>query len=186
MRDAFGGSFMLKLFIVFIFIYVFFIAIALNYAKAFKVKNKIIEYIETHEIVDITSMNNVAYTELEDFVNREIYGKLNYYYNAANTDFCRRNDDAICFSGITIVGSSDEDIADSKFNDNRLYLGKKKSTVIYDSDVDVYAKYYTVYVAVPWEIGFLNKILELNNQNGEVGSGSWTISGETRLIASET
>ena len=38
MRDAFGGAFMIKLFLVFILIYVCFIALALNYAKAFKVK----------------------------------------------------------------------------------------------------------------------------------------------------
>ena len=49
MRDAFGGAFMIKLFLVFIIIYVSFTALALNYAKAFKVKNKIIEYIETNE-----------------------------------------------------------------------------------------------------------------------------------------
>ena len=40
MRDSFGGVFMTNLFLVFIFIYVAFTAVSLNYAKAFKVKNK--------------------------------------------------------------------------------------------------------------------------------------------------
>ena len=44
MRDAFGGAFMIKIFIVFIFVYICLTAMALNYAKAFKVKNEIITY----------------------------------------------------------------------------------------------------------------------------------------------
>ena len=38
MRDAFGGAFMIKLFLVFLAIYIGFTAVAVNYAKAFKVK----------------------------------------------------------------------------------------------------------------------------------------------------
>ena len=41
MRDAFGGAFMIKIFLIFIIVYVCFTALARNYAKAFKVKNKI-------------------------------------------------------------------------------------------------------------------------------------------------
>ena len=49
MRDAFGGAFMIKLMLVFLVLYVCFIAIALNYAKAFKAKNGIIDYLERYE-----------------------------------------------------------------------------------------------------------------------------------------
>ena len=38
MRDAFGGTFMIQIFLVFILIYISFTALALNYAKAFKAK----------------------------------------------------------------------------------------------------------------------------------------------------
>ena len=38
MRDAFGGTFMIQVFLVFILIYISFTALALNYAKAFKAK----------------------------------------------------------------------------------------------------------------------------------------------------
>ena len=50
MRDAFGGTFMIQVFLVFILIYISFTALALNYAKAFKVKNKVIDYLENTEI----------------------------------------------------------------------------------------------------------------------------------------
>ena len=38
MRDAFGGAFLIKVMLIFLGIYVAFMAVALNYAKAFKVK----------------------------------------------------------------------------------------------------------------------------------------------------
>ena len=46
MRDAYGGIFMVRLFLVFIVIYVAFTAVSLNYAKAFRLKNKLIDYVE--------------------------------------------------------------------------------------------------------------------------------------------
>lgn len=49
MRDAFGGAFSIKLMIIFLMLYTFFICVALNYAKAFRVKNRIINIIEQHE-----------------------------------------------------------------------------------------------------------------------------------------
>ena len=56
MRDAFGGAFMIKIFLVFIIIYVGFTALSLNYAKAFKVKNKIIDYLEVNEITGLEGL----------------------------------------------------------------------------------------------------------------------------------
>ena len=49
MRDAFGGTFMIKLGLVFLVVYVSFMAVAINYAKAFRVKNQIINIIEQYQ-----------------------------------------------------------------------------------------------------------------------------------------
>ena len=49
MRDAFGGAFSIKLMLIFLILYVSFICVALNYARAFRVKNRIINIIEQHE-----------------------------------------------------------------------------------------------------------------------------------------
>lgn len=49
MRDAFGGAFSIKLMIIFLMLYTLFICVALNYAKAFRVKNRIINIIEQQE-----------------------------------------------------------------------------------------------------------------------------------------
>ena len=66
MRDAFGGSFMIMLFLVFIMIYISFTAVTLSYAKAFKVKNKVIDYLESKEITDLTRMTVDEQQEIED------------------------------------------------------------------------------------------------------------------------
>lgn len=49
MRDAFGGTFMIKLMMIFLVIYVCFVSVAYNYAKAFRTKNTIVDLIERYE-----------------------------------------------------------------------------------------------------------------------------------------
>lgn len=52
MRDAFGGAFSIRLMLVFLMLYISFICVAINYARAFRVKNRIINVIEQYEGVD--------------------------------------------------------------------------------------------------------------------------------------
>ena len=49
MRESFGGAFMIKVVMIFIVIYVSFMAVAVNYAKAFRVKNQIINILEQRQ-----------------------------------------------------------------------------------------------------------------------------------------
>lgn len=49
MRESFGGTFMINLVLIFIVIYVSFMAVAVNYAKAFRVKNNVINILEQNE-----------------------------------------------------------------------------------------------------------------------------------------
>lgn len=46
MKDSFGGTVMLYILIIFLGIYVVFIALTLRYAQSFRIKNKIIDIIE--------------------------------------------------------------------------------------------------------------------------------------------
>ena len=59
MREAIGGSFMVKLMMLFLVIYILFLAMALNYAKAFKAKNAIIDFIEHNEGNKSYVINNI-------------------------------------------------------------------------------------------------------------------------------
>ena len=164
MRDAFGGAFMIKLFLVFIIIYVGFTAIALNYAKAFKVKNKVIEYLEDNEITDIKKMNASNWNEMDNYFETELLGAMNYQATidckapTAGTDVTY--DVQYCAKGIKIIKTH-----------------YTKSNKIGD--------YYTVYTTFGWSIPFINSILNLNNQDGKVASGLWVIKGESRTIVNE-
>lgn len=75
MRDAVGGSFMIKLLLVFLAVYTIFIAIAINYAKAFRVKNKVLNIIEQNEgIKNYDDVTDPALTQIEEYMNSIHYG----------------------------------------------------------------------------------------------------------------
>lgn len=76
MRDAFGGAFLIKLMIIFFAIYISFIAIALSYAKAFRVKDTIVNYIEENE-----GYSNDVYEQIDDYVS-----SVGYYVSSVGPD----------------------------------------------------------------------------------------------------
>lgn len=90
MRDAFGGAFMIKLLLVFLVIYVCFIAIALNYAKAFKAKNIIIDYIERYE----------GYTDTSASVIDNYLSNMSYYVESQGPygKYASKNEDTTCYN----------------------------------------------------------------------------------------
>ena len=49
MKDSFGGTIMIYIFIFFLGLYIVFIALTLRYAQSFRVKNKLIDVIEEHD-----------------------------------------------------------------------------------------------------------------------------------------
>ena len=157
MRDAFGGAFMIKLFLVFIIIYVSFTALALNYAKAFKVKNKVIEYIEQEEIVDFKNMPASVKESMELFFEKEMLGKMNYKSDLN----CDVDNVVYCKNGIRIERT-----------------GKGMKTA---------GAYYKVTTSFGWSIPFINNLLAVSGREkgAKVAFGTWEISGETRLIVKE-
>lgn len=74
MRDAFGGAFILKLFLFFIIIYMCIMAGAISYTKAFRVKNSIINIIEQN------SFSKVTYSKTVDEIEKYLK-KINYNYD---------------------------------------------------------------------------------------------------------
>ena len=122
MRDAVGGTFMIRVFLIFLATYIIFIAIALNYAKAFRVKNKVIDIIEQNEgINDFTSDN--ALDQIGVYMN-------NIHYNMSNRgvteDICERH-----ITSATVY-----------FNGDYGYCIGKSDTVEIDENIE--AEYYQV------------------------------------------
>jgi len=160
MRDAFGGVFMIRLFIVFIFIYVAFAALSLNYAKAFRVKNSIISFVEENEIIDLRSINNVD--KLDKILQNANYNKECTKGNGTIKSVEGKNI-GYCHNGIVILKQNEETIA-----------GTKSKVINYE--IITYAD---------WNLGPLTKILALGGQQPNKDSyvdGTWEIIGEAKVV----
>lgn len=170
MRDAFGGTFLIQIFLVFILIYICFTAMSLNYSKAFKVKNRVIDYLESSEISDLNNLDAAQLEEMEKYFEEEVLGNMNY--NLSGQDICNS------------VGIEEIDHAG-----NRVAYCHDSGIVIEQSGTgeNTEGVYYTVSTYVGWSIPFINNLLKLNGNNQQKGvvTGLWKISGQTRLIVNE-
>ena len=153
MRDAFGGVFMMRLMLAFIFIFVAFSAVSLNYAKAFKIKNQIIDVIEQMEVQDINDVSTY-------------HGRIDSIIEAANYDesFCKSGpiEDSKgkvigeCHKGVTIT------IDNSRSSDEYIY--------------------YKVITHGGWNLNTLNMLLALGDEKSEGPIiGSWAVIGEAKV-----
>lgn len=128
MRDSVGGTFMIYVFIIFLAVYITFVAVAFNYARAFRVKNKVIDIIEQNEgISDYTDISdNSVLGQIDDYL-----GQVSYIVKGIDEDKC---------SGYDYVNST------------RGYCINEYSTT-YNG---VSSKYYKVMTFIRLEIPFMN------------------------------
>ena len=82
MRDAFGGAFSIKLMLIFLILYVSFICVAINYARAFRVKNEIINMIEQNE----------GYSEALDTRISSYLSSTGYFVEYNNASTCSQSE----------------------------------------------------------------------------------------------
>jgi hypothetical protein len=68
MKEAFGGTFILKLVMVFFVIYVTFIGVALQIAKLYRVKNGIINILEQNQYTMDGSMEDDVFTKIDNYL----------------------------------------------------------------------------------------------------------------------
>ena len=72
MRDSVGGTFMIYVLLIFLAVYIVFVAVAFNYARAFRVKNKVIDIIEQNEgIQEMESSSNLQ------GITSGVFGQIN-------------------------------------------------------------------------------------------------------------
>ena len=69
MKEAFGGTFMLKLVMVFFVIYVTFLGVALNIAKAYRIKNGVINIIEQQQYDMSDSSDTSTYILINNYLS---------------------------------------------------------------------------------------------------------------------
>ena len=163
MREAFGGVFMMRLMLVFVFIFVAFTAISLNYAKAFRIKNKVIDFVEQQEVFDLDALfssgNGANLAKLDKILNDAKYNKECQKVGANGKIATEAGEPrAYCYRGIIIE--------ENEIIDNRTIK-------------------YNVYTYADWNLGALNMILAMGGQNPNsehVTNGAWEISGTATVI----
>lgn len=127
MRDSVGGTFMIYALLIFIAVYVVFVAVAFNYARAFRVKNKVIDIIEQNEGI----------SDYNDFSDISVLGQIDNYLRDIS---------------YIVNGIDDNKCSGYEYIDKRGYCIDEYST---DIDGDT-VKYYKVTTFVRLEIPFMN------------------------------
>lgn len=127
MRDSVGGTFMIYVFIVFLAVYITFVAVAFNYARAFRVKNKVIDIIEQNEGIDDYNNRSGVMGQIESYLN-----EVSYRVNGIDDDKC---------SGYGYI------------NSERGYCVDEES---FTSTNGVSSKYYRVITFIRLEIPFMD------------------------------
>ena len=81
MKESFGSTFMFALVMIILVVFVFFMSITLNFARAFRVKNGVIDIIEQYE-----GINNVdTYNKISNYIDKMGYScKSNTFSNVVD------------------------------------------------------------------------------------------------------
>lgn len=155
MRDAFGGTFMIQILLVFIIIYVGFIGIAINYGKSFRIKNYVIDYLEENEIGNLSNASVMTKMETDISEMLKKYG----YKNSTICGSYVNSSELKCIDGVVI----------------HLKGNVQKNGVKH--------VYYTVETFIGYNLGFLNSLLSLTRESSStIPPGYFRISGETKVI----
>lgn len=101
MREAMGGTVLFQLMATFVVIYISLIAIGINYATTFRVKNQLIDILENNDDYEDASLKIEAYLE-----------NINYYGGKNRVDLnrektgnkCLNNTINYCVRKITLTG----------------------------------------------------------------------------------
>jgi hypothetical protein len=100
MQEAFGGTFLLKLFMVFFVIYVTFIGVALNFAKTYRVKNHVIDYFEQYQY---DSETDDLGTFIENYKLNEYLNNVPYKINDEDIKDVCKEVGGVSSNGICVV-----------------------------------------------------------------------------------
>ena len=108
MRESFGGAFMIKLVLIFIVVYISFMAVAINYAKAFRVKNGVINILEQYKYDGSKNKEDPVIKKVDDYLRKVPY---NHGSNVKENEHCSVQGDSAVFTkyGACLVKVSGDD-----------------------------------------------------------------------------
>jgi len=107
MREAVGSTFLFKIMIIFIFFFASFLAIAINYSQAFRIKNQVINLIEQYE-----GLNDTSEAKIFNLINSSGYyreiNSCNGYGNPVSNPDTETQINGLCVRRFT-TGIDDTD-----------------------------------------------------------------------------
>ena len=134
MRESFGGAFMIKLVLVFIVIYITFMAVAIDYAKVFRVKNNVINLLEQKQFLLGDSIEDI-----DNYLNSVPYnenGNSSVKSNCNNTEFgSKSGNNVLTTNGVCITQYGNE-------TDNNIYY---KVTAY----ISIEFPFFDIYLTIP-------------------------------------
>lgn len=152
MREAIGATWIMSIVIAFIALFSGYLAFSVNYSKAFKVKDGIVDRIEKHN-----GVNNAAINDINDMMTSVGYsskGKCSVYFN----------DSGLAYIGVT------SNVVDSHPSSSSTYNYCIQKINALNTSGQLSAAYYKVYVFFSLSIPILNN------------SSLLDVSGETTVI----
>ena len=115
MRDSVGGTFMIYVLIVFLAVYIVFVAVAFNYARAFRVKDKIMDIIEQNEGISDFSNTSGEIGQIESYLNKISY-RVNCISEIKCSGFDYINEErGYCIAKKTSSGQIDDSITNEYY-----------------------------------------------------------------------
>ena len=109
MKESFGGLFTIRLMMIFFVIYVTFIGVALNIAKAYRIKNGVINILEQGQYSggDMSAENASIGTKLDDYFEKIPYKVPDERGSKIKEKYCN---DSVYYEGVCIIpGGGDPD-----------------------------------------------------------------------------
>lgn len=104
MRDAIGGLVSINIIIVFLFLINGYLAYSVNYTKAFRMKNKIIDIIEAYE-----GHTEKAQREIDAYMSQINYKPNRVLTQSAGSEYCCFNTLGYCIHATPAGSSTDYD-----------------------------------------------------------------------------
>ena len=98
MKDAFGGSFILRIMLVFFVIFICFMTVAINFAKTFQIKNSVINILERTNYNKLDS----AKESIDEYLRKISYSYPASKYNNVVQN-CSSNGGELTERGVCIV-----------------------------------------------------------------------------------
>ena len=107
MKDAFGGSFILRIMLTFFVIFICFMTVSITISKTFRIKNTVINILERSDPDKLNKGDDSTKIRIDNYLQKNAY---NYFNNKKVSQNCKEQGDSnnsiLTQNGVCIVSHS--------------------------------------------------------------------------------